>query len=156
IGVGAGETSGWDLPRVDVVEHVLMAQAAACITAPPAQLVLQTEEGNPAGTNTSFAGLSVGNITVTTDGISGFTVSAEGAVPEGPNEVALAGLPRTFTPDDGAADTTPPTTSITAPASGSTVSAGVTVSATASDNVGVSRVEFYLDGLLQSTDTSSP
>jgi len=49
-----------------------------------------------------------------------------------------------------------PTTSITSPANGATVSGTVTVSASASDNVGVSRVEFYVDGGLIGTDTSSP
>ena len=53
-------------------------------------------------------------------------------------------------------DTTAPTTSITAPANGATVSGTVSVSASASDNVGVTRVEFYLDGVLKSTDTTSP
>ncbi|HYS55922.1 MAG TPA: Ig-like domain-containing protein [Thermoanaerobaculia bacterium] len=54
------------------------------------------------------------------------------------------------------ADTTPPTTSITAPANGATVSGTTTVTASASDNVGVTRVEFYLDNVLQSTSTASP
>ena len=53
-------------------------------------------------------------------------------------------------------DTTAPTTSITAPANGATVSGTTTVSASASDNVGVTKVEFYLDGALKSTDTTSP
>ena len=48
----------------------------------------------------------------------------------------------------GGGDTTPPTTSITSPADGATVSGTVTVSANASDNVGVSRVELYVDGAL--------
>ena len=109
ISTGAGQSSGFELPRIDVVEHVLLAQATACITVPPA-LVLQTEEGAPAGTQTSFAGFSVGNVKITTDGISTFTVSADGAVSQGPNEVAAAGLPRTIALDDVAAppDTTPP------------------------------------------------
>ena len=55
-----------------------------------------------------------------------------------------------------AGDTTAPTTSITAPANGATVSGTVSVTATASDNVGVTRVEFWRDGALQSTDTTSP
>jgi len=55
-----------------------------------------------------------------------------------------------------AGDTTAPAVSITAPANGATVSATVSVTASASDNVGVSRVEFLLDGVLQSTDTTSP
>jgi hypothetical protein len=43
-------------------------------------------------------------------------------------------------------DTAPPAVSITAPANGATVSGAVTVSATASDNVGVVGVKFLLDG----------
>jgi hypothetical protein len=53
-------------------------------------------------------------------------------------------------------DTTPPTTSITAPVNGATVSGTTTVSANASDAVGVTRIELYVDGSLAGTDTSSP
>ena len=54
-------------------------------------------------------------------------------------------------------DTTAPTVSITAPANGATVTGTVTVSATASDNVGVVGVQFLLDGVnLGAEDTSSP
>src|SRR5205085_3427113 len=53
-------------------------------------------------------------------------------------------------------DTTAPSTSITAPANGATVSNTVSVTASASDNVGVTKVEFYLDGALKSTSTTSP
>ena len=156
IGVGDGESVGWDLPRIKVVDSVLLG-SSGCTTAPPTY-VLQTEEGNPAGTNTSHSGFCVGNIKVTTDGISIFTVSADGAVHQGPNELVASGLPKSFTIDDsgGGGDTTPPTTSITAPLSGATVSGTTTVTASASDNVGVTKVEFYLDGVLQSTDTTSP
>ena len=52
----------------------------------------------------------------------------------------------------GSGDTTPPT--VSASESGSTGTIGL--SATASDNVGVSRVEFYVDGALKATDSSSP
>lgn len=109
ISTGAGQSSGFELPRIDVVEHVLLAQATACITVPPA-LVLQTEEGSPTGSQTSFAGFSVGNVKIATDGINAFTVSADGAVTVGPNEVATAGLPLTIALDDlgGPPDTTPP------------------------------------------------
>lgn len=157
IGVGDGQSTGWDLPRIDVVEHVLLAQSASCITAPPT-LILQTEEGNPAGSLTSYAGYCVGNIKITTDGNNIFTVSADGAVHQGPNELAASGLPRSFTLDNAppTPDTTPPATSITSLANGATVSGTTTVTATASDNVGVTKVEFYLDSVLQSTDTTSP
>lgn len=157
IGVGDGESTGWDLPRIDVVDHVLLGASSSCVTAPPAY-VLQTEEGNPGSTLMSHSGYCVGNIKITTDGISIFTVSADGLVHQGPNELAASGLPRSFTIDDigGGGDITPPVTSITAPLNGATVSGTTTVSASASDNVGVTKVEFYLDGALKSTDTTSP
>jgi spore germination cell wall hydrolase CwlJ-like protein len=54
-------------------------------------------------------------------------------------------------------DTTAPTVSISAPAGGATVSGTVTVSGSASDNVGVVGVQFKLDGAnLGSEDTTSP
>lgn len=157
ISTGAGQSSGWDLPRIDVVNNVLLG-AASCVTAPPS-FVLQTEEGSPMGSLTSTAGYCVGDVKITTDGASIYTVSANGGVTQGPNEVTAAGLPRSFTIDDsggGGGDTTAPTTSITAPAGGATVSATVSVTASASDNVAVTQVEFYLDGVLKSTDTTSP
>jgi hypothetical protein len=56
----------------------------------------------------------------------------------------------------GGGDTTLPTVSITAPLNGATVVGTVSINATASDNVGVTKVEFYVDGALKSTDTTSP
>lgn len=53
-------------------------------------------------------------------------------------------------------DTTPPTVSLTAPASGATVAGNVTLSATASDNVGVASVEFLVNGTVIGTDSMSP
>src|SRR5207249_1370685 len=57
----------------------------------------------------------------------------------------------------GASDTTAPSISITAPTTGSTVGGSITVSASASDNVGVAGVQFRLDGVtLGAEDTASP
>src|SRR5262249_46115084 len=53
-------------------------------------------------------------------------------------------------------DTIAPMTAITAPLNNASISETVAVNATASDNVEVTKVEFYLDGALQSTDTVSP
>jgi len=58
------------------------------------------------------------------------------------------------TPTPG--DTTAPTTSISSPTGGATVSGTTTISASASDNVGVSRVEFFAGGTLLGSDTTSP
>src|SRR5882724_3886433 len=55
------------------------------------------------------------------------------------------------------ADTTPPTVSITAPVSGATVFGTTSVTASASDNVGVVGVQFRLDGSnLGAEDTTAP
>ena len=56
----------------------------------------------------------------------------------------------------GTTDTTAPTASISAPANNASVSGTVSVTASAADNVGVSKVEFYLNGALQGSDTTSP
>ncbi|RKH42714.1 S8 family serine peptidase [Corallococcus sicarius] len=61
-----------------------------------------------------------------------------------------------FITGGGGTDTTPPTTSITAPVGGSTLSGTASVSANASDNVGVARVEFYAGTSLLGTATAAP
>ncbi|MCY1081758.1 extracellular catalytic domain type 1 short-chain-length polyhydroxyalkanoate depolymerase [Archangium lansingense] len=59
-------------------------------------------------------------------------------------------------PPSASADTTPPTVNVTAPANAATVSGTVDVTASASDTVGVNKVEFYIDGSLADTDTVAP
>ena len=54
------------------------------------------------------------------------------------------------------ADLILPTVSITSPTTGATVNGIVQVNASATDNMGVSKVEFYVGTVLLSTDTSSP
>jgi chitinase len=56
------------------------------------------------------------------------------------------------------ADVTSPTVNITSPADGSTVQrrSWVTIEATASDDVGVTRVEFYVNGALQCSTVDVP
>src|SRR6185436_7479786 len=54
-------------------------------------------------------------------------------------------------------DSAPPAVALTAPAAGATLSGVVTLSAGASDNVGVTRVDFFRDnGILLGTDTTAP
>jgi hypothetical protein len=54
-----------------------------------------------------------------------------------------------------ATDTTPPKVSISSPLSGATVLGTVSVLGAASDNVGVTKVEFYVDGGLYASGTAS-
>lgn len=58
----------------------------------------------------------------------------------------------------GSVDNIAPTVSITNPANGAIVArkANVTITATASDNVGVTRVDFLVNGALQCSDTTAP
>src|SRR5438128_7745348 len=70
----------------------------------------------------------------------------QGPCPGSSGIVASSGSITSNTATLTAADTTTPTVAITAPANVATVSGTVTVSATASDNVGVVGVQFKLDG----------
>jgi len=56
----------------------------------------------------------------------------------------------------GGGDTTPPTTSITSPAAGSILRSIVNFTASASDNIGVTKVELYQGNTRIATDASSP
>ena len=63
----------------------------------------------------------------------------------------------TLFPAGGSPDLTLPSVSISAPAAGSMLTGGVTVSANASDNSGiVSLVEFFVGGTLRASDTAAP
>jgi hypothetical protein len=53
-------------------------------------------------------------------------------------------------------DTQPPVVTITAPAAGASVAGSVAVQATATDDVAVARVDFYVDGVLRASDTAAP
>jgi YD repeat-containing protein len=73
---------------------------------------------------------------------------ADGSTSTGRNELSV---------DNPTPDTTAPTAQLTAPTTGSTVSGSVDVAATAGDNVGVTGVQFKLDGAnLGGEDTSAP
>ncbi|HEY0765569.1 MAG TPA: PQQ-dependent sugar dehydrogenase [Pyrinomonadaceae bacterium] len=63
-----------------------------------------------------------------------------------------------FTGGGGGGDTISPTVSITNPANGAIVTrkSTVTITVTANDNVGVTRVEFLVNNTLQCTDTTAP
>ncbi|MBW8848729.1 MAG: CehA/McbA family metallohydrolase [Burkholderiales bacterium] len=64
----------------------------------------------------------------------------------------LWSAPVWVTQSNAPVDTTPPT----ATASESGTAGSITLSATASDNVGVARVDFLVDGVVKGSDTSSP
>ncbi|MFA7062148.1 MAG: Ig-like domain-containing protein [Pedobacter sp.] len=53
-------------------------------------------------------------------------------------------------------ETVSPVVSITGPANNAKISNTVSITANASDNVGVTKLEFYLDGILKATETVEP
>ncbi len=53
-------------------------------------------------------------------------------------------------------DTTPPTVALTSPKAGATITGQITVAATASDNVGVTRVDFRANGATIATTNTAP
>ncbi|MCK4261163.1 MAG: pre-peptidase C-terminal domain-containing protein, partial [Halanaerobiales bacterium] len=105
--------------------------------------------------NTAYDRLNnVENVFIDTPELGTYTIEIMGYnVPNGSQPFSL------FSSGDfgiASGDTTLPTCSITAPSNGATVSNSVTYSATASDNVGVSRVDFLVDGAVVGTDSTSP
>ena len=88
--------------------------------------------------------------------LSTTTVQALATAP-GMTDSALASATLTVTPLPPT-DTTPPITAITAPLSGASVArrTTLTITATASDNVGVVKVELSVNGTLTSTDLTAP
>jgi lysophospholipase L1-like esterase len=62
-----------------------------------------------------------------------------------------------YTTGTGGSDTTPPVVSVTSPSAGQTVSGTLTITATATDNVGVAGVTFRVDGnAVGAEDTTAP
>ncbi|HET7434425.1 MAG TPA: Ig-like domain-containing protein, partial [Thermoanaerobaculia bacterium] len=65
-------------------------------------------------------------------------------------------LTRRFTVPHACGDPVLPTVAITAPDANATVSGALQLAATANDNIGVSQVDFYVDGSLIGTDRTAP
>jgi cellulose 1,4-beta-cellobiosidase len=87
-----------------------------------------------------------------------FTVGFNGTFSGANNSPTSFTLNGTTCNGGGTGDTMPPSVTLTSPTSGQQLASGasLTVSANASDNVAVARVEFRIDGTLVSTDTTSP
>ena len=63
---------------------------------------------------------------------------------------------RTFLQGGATGDTMPPVVAITSPSEGSLLTAKQRIDVEASDNVGVARVEIFVDGAILATDTTAP
>ena len=137
IATGSGQSADYMFPRHDVVDNVLLSNVP-CVTADPA-IVLQNEEGYPAGSLTSYSGYCVGDIIITTSGVSTYTVTGDGNVTEGPDERAALGMPLTFAFDGVSPDSIPPVVHLIAPNGGEQWNAGTlhNITWTATDSSGI-------------------
>jgi Zn-dependent metalloprotease len=108
---------------------------------------------NAAGTQLAISQGSTAteSLSYTNSGTTATTVYANVYAYSGVSATAY-NLGLTYSGGSTGGDTTAPT----ATASETGTSGTITLSATASDNVGVSKVEFYIDGALVGTDTTSP
>ena len=137
-GIGKAELA-WNAStdNVGVVKYDVYRSTTAGFTPSASNRIAQ-----PTGLSYSDVGLAAGTYY--------YAVAAEDAAGNVSTPSALVSATVT-------ADTTPPTVSLTAPQTNATVSGIVTVSATASDNVGVASVQFQLDGTnLSSAQTIAP
>ncbi len=93
-----------------------------------------------------------------TDGllyISGYQCNQHGPAPSNATLVAKQAV-ATYTNVIALTDSTPPTAALASPAPNSQVAGRVTLTATAADNIGLAKVEFYVDGALLQTDLYPP
>lgn len=104
-------------------------------------------DGVLVGTDTTAAYSLSLNSTTLANGSHSLTAKAFDAAGNSATSTAVA-----FTVSNTTADTAPPTVSATETGTSGTI----TLAATASDNVGVAKVEFYVDNVLKATDTTSP
>ncbi|MEJ0073147.1 MAG: Ig-like domain-containing protein [Candidatus Saccharibacteria bacterium] len=142
--------------NVSVTGYDVYRYLFAC-TSPPTGNCADTANvvGQVSGTTTTFTDNPTTDPTNPLSPLTkyGYYVKAHDAVPN--TSVASNSVTPTTT---AFSDTTPPTASLTTPTNNSTVSGTVNVTATATDNIGVAKVEFFVDGNSTpvATDTASP
>jgi hypothetical protein len=104
-------------------------------------------QGNNCGTSLAVNTSCTINVTFTPTGYGARSATVSVTDSAGTQASSLTGT---------GTDITAPTTQITAPLNGATLSGTVTVTATASDNVGVTSIQIYIDGTQVATGASSP
>ena len=133
---------------------------AATLLTGTTQPVSFTISGLPAGASGSFVPTSCSPTCSTT-----LTIAAGASTPLATSTITVTGMAGTLTRTTtfsltvtSTADTTAPTVSLSAPVNNAIVGGtAITVSATASDNIGVAGVQFLLDGSnLGTEDTTTP
>jgi hypothetical protein len=141
---GVGTTSSPQVATLTNGQNVAVTSVAVSITGANAGDFAQT---NNCGTTLAANSSCTINVTFTPAGYGARSATLTVTDSAGTQTSALTGT---------GTDITPPTTQITAPANNATVSGVVTVTATASDNVGVTSIQIYIDGTQAASGTTSP
>ncbi|MCK4259945.1 MAG: S8 family serine peptidase [Halanaerobiales bacterium] len=142
-----------DYPGSTTASKALVNDLDVKVTSPSGTVYYGNDFTSPY--NTAYDRLNnVENVWISNPELGNYTVEVIAYnVPNGPQPFAVF-VSADFGTSSG--DITPPTCSLTAPSNGATVIDTITLSATASDNETVNRVEFYVDGAKVATDTTSP
>ncbi len=142
-----------------------LAQAGTCTISPSNPTVSQGGTVAWSATYTGISGkasyswtFSGGNPSTSTSATPTVTYNTAGSFTTNLSITGKSGTSATCSTGVTVNDTTPPTVSLSASPAGPTYTTAqtVTLTATASDNVGVTKVEFYDGASLVSTDTSTP
>lgn len=100
--------------------------------------------------------LTVANIPGIPSSVAKLTVKIDATDAAGNSLSYKFEVPKSIQATEPPADTTNPDVSLTAPVANSTVSGTTGIIAVASDNIGIAKVEFYVNGVLKGSDMSSP
>jgi thermitase len=176
-------TPGWDqyfgYGQVNAYKAVLAAQTSTIDTTPPTVSISSPANSATVSGTIQIQGTATDNVGVTTITfcVDGQVITSATSSPflVSWNTVNISNGTHTLTvkASDAAGnvgsasislnvnnpvvvDTIPPVISITKPLNGAVVSGNVQITAAATDNVGVSQVSIYIDGVLSCTDTAAP
>lgn len=156
VGGGAGPTEDLIAPTVTVTAPASGATVSGTVS------VLANASDNVGVASVAFA---LGGVSLGTDSSSPYSVhwntttAANGAhtltatATDSTGNSASAQVTVTV---NNFADTTAPTVAITSPTSGASINRTVSVSVNTADNIGVVKVELYVDGKLTATSTTAP
>ncbi len=166
IGVGDNCAAAQDATAPAVAITTPVANANIANSGTLTVTATATDAGGISSVSLKYDGTVLGPMTSGGNGIYSYTLNLSGLV-TGAHSLVATATDTNQNVGSGASisifitapvpvDTTPPVMSLTSPSTGSTVSGTVAVSATATDAVGVSRVEFWVDGALTLTDQTAP
>ena len=157
VGAGTAKTTDTTAPSVQItspgagstVSGTVTIQVAASDNIGVSSVALYLD-GAPAGADSAAPYSFAWNTTAAANG--GHVLEARATDAAG--NTASTKIPVTVS--NSVADTTAPAIQITSPVNGTMLSAGASVTCQASDNVGVVKVELYVNGRLSRTSTAAP